>query len=139
MRRKHGRLRHLETICIHLIFHYLCACQSGRGRFMPAPDYDSDEELARAMQESLDFQYHAPHRTPDTSPIFVPPVASIMRCNISSRCFLLYIHAINLLDSSLFLTPTSKFWDLRKSLVAFNTLSCVHISHSGKIFMLVPG
>ena len=106
---------------------------------MPAPDYDSDEELARAMQESLDFQYHAPHRTPDTSPIFVPPVASIMRCNISSRCFLLYIHAINLLDSSLFLTPTSKFWDLRKSLVAFNTLSCVRIPHSGKIFMLVPG
>ena len=57
---------------------------------MPAPDYDSDEELARAMQESLDFQYSAPHRTPDTSPIFVPPVASIMRCAISSRLFTIF-------------------------------------------------
>ena len=106
---------------------------------MPAPDYDSDEELARAMQESLDFQYHAPHRTPDTSPIFVPPVASIMRCNISSSCSLLYIHAINLVDDSLFLTPTNTFCYLWKSLVAFKTHNCVHISDSGKVFMLVLG
>ena len=127
---KTGQIKALGNHLHLLNLHHLCACQSGRGRFVPAPDYDSDEELARAMQESLDFQYQAPHRTPDTSPIFVPPVASIMRCAISCRLFRLYIYAINLLDVSLFLTPISNFRDLWKSLVAFKSLNCVHISHA---------
>ena len=109
---KTGQIKALGNHLHLLNLHHLCACQSGRGRFVPAPDYDSDEELARAMQESLDFQYQAPHRTPDTSPIFVPPVASVMRCAISCRLFRLYIYAINLLDVSLFLTPISNFCDL---------------------------